>query len=253
MIVAALLSGSLVGFVLGLIGGGGSILATPLLLYAVALSPHRAIGTGALAVSANAFVCLGFHARARHVRWTEAVLFAAVGTAGAATGSLIGKQVDGRHLLLFFALLMVVVGIKMLRQDRATDDAQSAQPPATLGLLVAAALGVGALSGFFGVGGGFLIVPGLMFSTAMPMIDAVGSSLLAVGAFGLTTAVNYARSGLVDWPVAGEFIAGGLAGALFGMQLASRLASMRGVLNTVFATFVFAVALFMFWKNVVAT
>ena len=106
--------------------------------------------------------------------------------------------------------------------------------PATLGLLVAAALAIGALSGFFGVGGGFLIVPGLMFSTAMPMIDAVGSSLLAVGAFGLTTAVNYARSGLVDWPVAGEFIAGGLAGALFGMQLASRLASMRGVLNTVF-------------------
>lgn len=252
MIVAALVSGSLVGFVLGLVGGGGSILATPLLLYAVGLAPHRAIGTGALAVSANAFVCLSFHARARHVRWKEAVLFAAVGIAGAAAGSLIGKRVDGRHLLLLFALLMVVVGIKMLRQGRAADNARSAQrPPATFGL-VAAALVVGALSGFFGIGGGFLIVPGLMFSTAMPMIDAVGSSLLAVGAFGITTAVNYARSGLVDWPVAGEFIAGGLAGGLLGMRLASRLSSMRGVLNTTFATIVFAVALFLFWKNVVA-
>ena len=249
----AVMSGCLVGFTLGLIGGGGSILATPLLLYVVGLGPHEAIGTGALAVSVNAFANFGGHARAGNVRWGSAVLFALVGVFGAAVGSTLGKSFDGQRLLFLFAILMVVVGVLMLRRGRRSavragiDTAEA--PRLGVARIVVAALAVGLLSGFFGIGGGFLIVPGLLFATGMPIIMAIGSSLLSVGGFGLTTAINYARSGLVNWPVAGEYIAGGLAGGMLGMMLANRLALRSAALNTVFAAVVFVVAAYMLYRN----
>jgi uncharacterized membrane protein YfcA len=107
----------------------------------------------------------------------------------------------------------------------------------------------GAASGFFGIGGGFLIVPGLMFATGMPLINAIGTSLFAVGAFGLATALNYAASGYVDWLVAGEYIAGGVLGGWLGMQLALRLADQKNTLNRVFAGIIFAVAAYMIWRT----
>ncbi|MXP62117.1 sulfite exporter TauE/SafE family protein [Roseomonas sp. M0104] len=254
--VLAVLSGSLVGFTLGLIGGGGSIMATPLLLYVVGLQPHVAIGTGALAVSVNAFTNFAGHARAGNVRWRDAVLFATVGVAGAATGAWFGKSFDGQRLLFLFAVLMVAVGILMLRRGRAQPAAPGEQQDPDAGrrtmLVVASALGVGVLSGFFGIGGGFLIVPGLLFSTGMPILAAVGSSLLAVGAFGLTTAVSYASSGLVNWVVAAEYIAGGLAGGYLGMQLACHLGSRKATLNRIFAGLVFVVASYMLYRNAAA-
>jgi uncharacterized membrane protein YfcA len=121
--------------------------------------------------------------------------------------------------------------------------------PAAAAKISAAALLVGMLAGFFGIGGGFLIVPGLLVSTGMPMLFAIGSSLLAVGSFGLTTAINYAVSGLIDWPVAGEYVAGGIAGGLIGMRLCRQLAPRRAALNRVFAGLVFAVAGYMVYRN----
>ncbi|MDP4024688.1 sulfite exporter TauE/SafE family protein [Methylobacterium sp. NEAU 140] len=248
----ALLSGSGVGFTLGLIGGGGSILATPLLLYVVGIAqPHHAIGTGALAVAASAFSTLAGHARAGNVRWRCAAVFALAGIGGALVGSSLGKAVDGGRLLFLFALLMVVVGIHMLRGRTAPGGASEPVGcgPVPSGKVLAVAFAVGVLAGFFGIGGGFLIVPGLVFATGMPLITAVGTSLLAVGAFGLTTALNYALSGMVDWVVAGEFIAGGFLGGVLGMRLATRLAGFRGALNTVFASVIFGVAGYMLYRN----
>lgn len=253
--VLALLSGALVGFTLGLIGGGGSIMATPLLLYVVGLPPHEAIGTGALAVSVNAFANFSGYARAGNVRWHSAVLFAAVGVVGAVIGSSVGKVVDGRRLLFLFALLMIAVGIVMLRRGRHAirarlhDEPPGGRARPNAPAVIGAALVVGLLSGFFGIGGGFLIVPGLLFSTGMPMLDAVGSSLLSVGSFGLTTAANYAVSGLVDWLIAAEYIVGGILGGLLGMRLAVGLAARKAMLNQVFAGFVFAVAAYMLYRN----
>ena len=249
----AVLCGSLVGFVLGLIGGGGSIMATPLLLYVVGLPPHIAIGTGALAVSANSFVNLGGHARSGNVRWRSAILFAVIGMVGAAIGSTLGKTFDGGRLLFLFAILMVVVGVVMLRRG-SRPQAKTAPTEETftvggIAKVAVAALLVGMLSGFFGIGGGFLIVPGLLFSTGMPMVFAVGSSLLAVGSFGLTTAVNYGWSGLVDWQVAAEYIAGGIVGGLIGMRLCNHLAPRKAALNKVFAGLVFVVAAYMLYRN----
>ena len=115
--------------------------------------------------------------------------------------------------------------------------------------LVAFGLATGALSGFFGIGGGFLIVPALIAATGMPILYAVGSSLLAVTAFGLTTAANYAWSGLVDWSLAGLFIVGGVLGGLLGARSATFLAGRKGALNMVFAALIFAVAVYMLVRS----
>ena len=233
----------------------GSILATPLMLYVVGLKPHVAIGTSALVVSANAFVGLGNHARKHHVRWHSAIMFALFGIAGAVIGSTLGKAFDGKKLLFLFAILMIVVGMLMLR--RHVDKQPAPLPGDRIGLKKAGrtgtvALAVGALSGFFGIGGGFLIVPGLLFATGMPMIFAIGSSLLSVGTFSLATAVNYAISGQVEWRVALEFILGGVMGGLLGTKLATSLSTSKDVLNRVFAGLVFAVAIYMLYNNAAA-
>lgn len=254
--ILAVLAGVLVGFTLGLIGSGGSIIATPLLLYVVGLQPHVAIGTSALAVSANAFVNFGGYARAGNVRWRSAVEFAVVGIVGAAVGSTLGKTVDGQRLLFLFAILMAVVGALMLRRDsdRTSASGLEAATTARYGdlLVIGTALGVGGLSGFFGVGGGFLIVPGLLFSTGAPMICAVGSSLLAVGAFGLVTAVNYGMSGLIDWGVAAECISGGVLGGFLGMWLGVHLALRNRALKRIFGIVVLVTAGYMLYRNAAA-
>jgi uncharacterized membrane protein YfcA len=246
----ALASGTAVGFSLGLIGGGGSILATPLLLYVVGVSqPHVAIGTGALAVAINAFVALAGHARAGNVRWLFAGIFAAAGTLGAFAGSSIGKVIDGQHLLFFFGLAMVAVGLAMLRPAQPDGTCERETDLKTCSGVIAVAFVVGAASGFFGIGGGFLIVPGLVLATGIPMIHAVGSSLFAVGCFGLATALNYAWSGFIDWPVAGTFIVGGIVGGLLGMLLANHLSRGKDLLRYVFSTIVLMVAAYVLYRS----
>ena len=243
------LSGALVGFSLALVGGGGSILAVPLMVYLVGVpQPHVAIGTSALAVAANAAVGLFNHARAGHVKWRCGMLFAAAGVAGAFAGSTAGKAFDGQKLLFLFALVMIAVGALMLRRRATAGDGDVRLGRENAGKLGAYGLGAGAFSGFFGIGGGFLIVPGLIAATEMSMINAVGTSLVAVTSFGLTTALNYAVSGLVDWGLAGVFVAGGLLGSTAGLRLAKRL-SAAGSLSKVFAALIFSVAAYMLWKS----
>lgn len=250
-LIAAIGSGSLVGFMLGLIGGGGSILATPLLLYVVGVGePHIAIGTGALAVSINAFANFTGHALKGHVWWRCAIIFAVLGSLGALGGSSLGKAIDGTQLLALFGVLMLVVGTLMLRPRRISSTGPRPVDTRMCVVTGLTALGVGCASGFFGIGGGFLIVPSLILTTGMPMINAVGSSLLAVGTFGLATALNYAWSGLVDWVLAGEFIGGGILGGFLGMSLAVRLSAYKNVLNRIFAGFIFVVAGYVLYRSI---
>lgn len=246
----ALASGGLVGFSLGLVGGGGSILATPLLLYVVGVTqPHIAIGTSALAVSVNAFANLIGHARSGNVRWRSAMVFAGVGTFGAFAGSTLGKVIDGQRLLFLFGLLMILVGAMMLRPRKTSASSERPADLKTSLVTAAVAFAAGSASGFFGIGGGFLIVPALILATGMPMINAIGSSLLAVGSFGLATAINYAASGLVDWPIAFEFIAGGILGGVLGMMLANRLSAGKNTLNRIFAGLIFVVAAYVLYRS----
>ncbi len=245
-IAAALMSGGLIGLVLGLVGGGGSILAVPLLVYVVHVgSPHAAIGTAAVAVTANALASLVAHARGGRVKWRCASVFAISGMAGAAIGAELGKAVDGTKLLMLFGILMVGVGLSMLRKRSKADapDVRLTRDSATrlLPRLVPIGLAVGLAAGFFGIGGGFLIVPGLILATAMPLTQAVGTSLVVVSALGLTTATSYAVSGLVNWPVTALLIAGGIAGTLLGISLGRVIGRRKGLLERGFAGVVIAV------------
>lgn len=244
------LSGTLVGFTLGLVGGGGSILAVPLMVYFVGVrSPHLAIGTSALAVAANALAGVWNHAREKNVNWRCGASFAAAGVTGALAGSTLGKAMDGERLLFLFALLMLGVAFAMYRGrgdvgvEGVTCNRDNLPKVLTFGF------GTGALSGFFGIGGGFLIVPALVASTSMPVYRAVGTSLIAVAAFGLTTAANYAWSGLIDWPLAASFIAGGMIGTAIGAALARRLSEQKGRLTTLFAALVAGVAAYMLYRS----
>jgi hypothetical protein len=242
----ALLCGSFVGFSLGLVGGGGSILAVPLMLYVVGVpSVHVAIGTSALAVALNAAANLFAHARAGTVKWRCAGVFAAAGVIGAFGGSTLSKWVEGPKLLALFALLMLVVAGVMLARRTQEGDATIQLDRGNLPKLLASGLATGTLSGFFGIGGGFLIVPGLMLATGMPIVNAIGSSLVSVTAFAGTAALNYAISGFLDWRLALVFLAGGVLGGLPGGQAACKLGDKRGALNVIFAGITAAVALYM--------
>jgi uncharacterized protein len=244
--VLGVVSGVFVGFSLGLVGGGGSILAVPLMVYVVGVpSPHVAIGTSAVAVAANVVA----YARNRTVKWRCAATFAAAGVAGAFLGSSLGKQVDGQKLLALFAVLMIAVATFMLVRRSSEGDVGVQLNLENLPKLVVLGLLTGTLSGFFGIGGGFLIVPGLMLATGMPLFYAIGLSLVAVAAFGVTTAANYALSGFVDWTLAALFVVGGALGGLLGAKVAKALTVRRGLLNAVFAGIILAVALYMLVRS----
>lgn len=252
-IMAALVSGALIGTVLGLVGGGGSILAVPLLVYAVGVgSAHAAIGTAAVAVAVNALAGLAGHARAGTVKWRCAGVFAVAGVIGAALGAELGKAFDGQRLLLLFGVLMIGIGLSLLRKRDASEapDVRLTRESARhlLPRLIPIGLGVGLAAGFFGIGGGFLIVPGLMAATAMPLRNAIGTSLVVVAALGLTTATSYALSGYVDWGLTGLLVAGGAVGSVLGMSLGRKLAARRGLLEKLFAMVVVSVGAYVVFQ-----
>ena len=222
----------------------------PLLIYLVGLpGTHLAIGTSAVAVAANAAASLAGHARSGNVRWPCASVFAVAGVVGAFLGAQLGKRVDGQALLAAFAVMMVVVALLMLRRLESGGERivrlNRGNAPALLGV----GLMVGGLSGFFGIGGGFLVVPGLILAMGMPMLQAVGTSLVAVTAFGLTTAASYAMAGLVDWMLAAVFVAGGIGGSLLGTRMARGLSARRGALTKVFAGLILVVAVYMLARS----
>lgn len=242
-------SGGLVGFTLGLVGGGGSILALPLLIYVVGVSsPHIAIGTSAIAVATSAAISLAGHARAQTVKWPCALIFALSGIVGATAGAQIGKFTNGQHLLILFGGLMVIVGLFMLSPRASPGNSDVRLDRESMSRLLPTLIGtgfvVGGLSGFFGIGGGFLIVPGLMGATTMPLLYAVGSSLVSVTAFGLTTALSYSLSGLVDWRLAAFFVLGGALGGLCGIRLGRHLSAYKRALSITFAGVVIVVGLY---------
>jgi LPXTG-motif cell wall-anchored protein len=245
-VLAAAGSGLVIGLILALVGGGGSILAVPLLVHLVGVdSVHVAIGTGAAAVAANALAGLVGHVRAGNVRWPCGLVFAGAGVLGAAIGAEAGKAFDGERLLFLFGLLMIGVGASMLRKRKRELDADPRLTRATarhmLPRLIGSGLLVGLAAGFFGIGGGFLIVPALIFAAGLQIHVAIGTSLLAVASLGATTAASYALSGLVDWPLLGLLILGGAAGSLLGTRIGRWLAGRKRVLEVGFASLVIAV------------
>ena len=248
---AAMLSGAVVGLFLAVFGGGGSVLAAPLLLYFVGVAdPHVALGTSAAGVALNALTGLTGHARAGRVKWPCASLFAAAGVVGALAGSTLAKQVDGQSLLLFFAMAMVVIALSMLRKPRNEGDLAVRLDRRLILRLTPVGLGAGFAAGFFGIGGGFLIVPGLMAATGMTLMHAQASSLLSVAVFGASTSANYAVSGLVDWSIVLAMVVGGAAGTAIGLPVARRLGQRAALGRKLFAGLIILVAFYVAFRAI---
>ena len=251
VILAALLSGALVGVFLGTFGGGGSVLAAPLLIYAVGVSdPHVAIGTSAAAVAAIALVSLVGHWRAGRVKWPCASAFAVAGILGSIAGSQLALRVDGTWLLAAFALAMAAIGLSMFRKPKGLGDPDVHITAAIMARILPLGLLTGLAAGFFGIGGGFLIVPGLMMATGMTLSNAMASSLVSVALFGATTSANYALAGQVDFPLVGLVLAGGAVGGLFGVRVARALAGRVALARKGFAAMIVVVAGFVGWNAV---
>jgi len=251
----SMISGALVGLILSLVGGGGSILAVPLLIYVVGItSTHQALGTSAIAVAFTALVNLIPYWKGGYIKWGCVSVFASMGIIGAFAGSSIAKLIDGEKLLLLFGLLMLVVGFLMLFKGSKEGNLKIRLTKETaktlLPRLIPIGFSVGMLSGFFGIGGGFLIVPGLILATNMPLKYAIGTSLVAVAAFGATTATNYAISGMVNWQIALLFISGGVIGGLVGFVLSKYLSKSKKALSYIFSAVVIIVGAWIIYQGV---
>ncbi len=249
-IILSVISGLIVGFSLGLIGGGGSILAIPLLIYFVGFDhPHIVIGTTALAVSINAFLNLVPHARKKHVNFKKGVLFSIPGVIGVLIGAELGLLTPGNKLLFIFAILMIVIAVYMLKRKCVNVAVEPAHKE-SYGKLLSIGLLVGFASGFFGIGGGFLIVPGLIYAGALNIIQAVGTSLVSVGVFGLVTAVRYSLNGDVNLIISALYIVGGVFGGWIGTYYASKVS--KRLLTKIFAIIIILVAIYMLYMNLTA-
>ncbi len=243
-----MISGFIVGFSLGLIGGGGSILAIPLLVYFVGFDhPHLAIGTTALAVGINAYLNLIPHARKGHVNLRVGILFSIPGVIGVLIGAELGLLTPGTKLLFIFAILMIVIAAYMLKRKCIDTSVEPQKKELNLKKLTGIGALVGFASGYFGIGGGFLIVPGLIFSAGFNIIQAVGTSLFAVGTFGVVTAARYALSGDLDLVISVLFIIGGVFGGWVGANLSSKMP--KRTLTRVFAIIIILVAIYMLYMN----
>lgn len=248
-LLLAALGGVLIGLLLTVFGGGGSVLATPWLIYVVGVADtHIAIGTSAAAVAVNAATGLWAQARAGTVKWPCASVFATAGLAGALAGAEIGKTIDGATLLDWFAIAMIAIAASMLVPRKSEGDPTVRLTPIMVWKLAPVGLVVGFAAGFFGIGGGFLIAPGLMASTGMTLANAAASSLVSVTLFGSATSASYAFSGQIDWLLFCALVAGGGAGAALGLPVSRWLATRVTVARTGFALLVAAVAVYILLK-----
>lgn len=256
MIVAAVALGLLIGLAMGALGGGGSILTVPVLVYLLGLSAQEATTASLVIVGVAAATASLSHARAHHTRWGTGGLLALLGIPAALLGTVLNRQVDADVLLLCFAVVMLLAAIGMLVRARAvalgrTSDqnapsgTDAAGPRSRTGYaarLAAAGLGIGFLTGFLGVGGGFVVVPVLVVLVGIPMATAVGTSLLVISLNSAVALAARAGHGSFEWEVIVPFTLAAAAGSLGGKRIADRLSA--GVLTVAFAALLVAVAVY---------
>jgi uncharacterized membrane protein YfcA len=252
-ILLSILSGIIVGFILGIIGGGGSILAVPLLIYVVGIDdPHVAIGTSALAVGANAAVNLIFHKKRGNLKPKVGLYFAIPGILGALIGSQLGLITPGDSLLVLFGGLMIVIAYKMFAGKNKNIHENVSTTGSTVILqkkkLWLNGILVGLASGFFGIGGGFLIMPSLMFTSGLSVTEAIATSLIPVSAFGFTTATMYGIENNINWFISLFFVIGGIAGGFIGTKVMNKIP--KKTLMKIFAIVLVIVAFYIITSTV---
>lgn len=237
--------GMAIGLTVGAVGGGGAILALPVFVYVLGEGVGRASTASLVVVALAAGVGAGALAREGQVCWRLALTFSAPAAAGAVAGSIAGAAVGAEALILAFVPVMVVAaGATWQRAGSFTDDEDADCPAPRPGLIVVSGAGVGALTGFFGVGGGFLIVPALTLWLGVTFRRAVATSLVIITLTGLTALASHLLAGAeLDVPVTASFATSTAVGALFGTSLGGRLP--QSALGRAFAAVVTGVAIFL--------
>lgn len=239
----ALLLTALMGVSLGLLGGGGSILAVPILVFVLGLDAHAAIALSLVLVGSTALLAAGFHHRTAPLPWRQALIFAACGAPFSLLGAFVSRRLPGPLLLLLFGLLMVVVALLMFRR----------QPDPPVGhrhnflLLGASGAGVGLLTGFLGVGGGFLIVPALVLLVEMPIKRALGASLLVIAGNCAVALVGHWSALEMRWGLVLPLGAAALLGTVVGVALCRRFSPIA--LRWGFAVFVLLIGAVMVLRH----
>ncbi len=232
-----------IGLLLGLLGGGGSILTVPVLVYLVGLEPKTAIATSLVVVGATSVVAAIGHARGGRVCWKTGYVFGLAGMLGAYGGGRLAAYIPGHILLLLFAVVMLGTAGAMLK-GRKEPARRPNGPlcPAQLNLpaVLFDGLLVGALNGLVGVGGGFVIVPALNLLGGLPMHAAVGTSLLVIAMNSAAALAGYATHVSIDLHLVAVVTGAAVAGSLIGGLLSKRLSG--NVLRRGFGVFVVAIA-----------
>jgi uncharacterized protein len=233
-----------IGLSLGLVGAGGSIITVPVLVYALGIPPHRAIGMSLAVVGSTALIGALLHHRKGAVSWKTGSIFAASGIVSAYLGSKLTRLVSSPVLMLLFAGLMLVAATLMLTRGQPADEKPHVPSPPREAL---AGFGVGFLTGFLGVGGGFLIVPALHVFGGLPIKMAIGTSLFVIGINCAAGLVGHITAGAMDWKMTAIVTGLAVAGALAGTALSDRFHP-KG-LRRMFAWLVLAVALYLIARN----
>ena len=246
IVLLALPLGLATGGLLGVLGAGGSVLTVPALVYLLD-QPVGAATTAALAiVSANAAVGAAENVRAGTADLRLAARFAAASVVGALVGSVLNRLASGETVLFLLAIVMLGSAWSLWRGRPGRARLREA-PPAPALLVGALGLGVGVLTGFFGVGGGFLIVPALILLLGVPVRTAIGTSLVIITVTALAGLAGHLAAGGVDWPVTIAFAGAGAVGAWLGVRGGRRVPAER--LSQVFAVMLVAVAAFLLARN----
>ncbi|MBN8590195.1 MAG: sulfite exporter TauE/SafE family protein [Anaerolineae bacterium] len=245
-LLLSLVLGFGIGGSLGLLGGGGSILTVPALVYLIGQTPQVAVTTSLAIVGANSALGALFHRSQGTLNWRVALFFGGTGMIFSYLAAGVSKQVSPTVLMVAFAALMLIVGVLLVRQRPTTTKPNSLDELKVWKVIVGGAV-VGLLTGILGVGGGFLIVPALVMLVGMPMHQAVGTSLLVIAMNSLAGFLGHLSGLTLDLSLIATFVVAGLVGTLAGSRLGKRLDP--ALLRKFFAVFVIGLALFLLIDN----
>ncbi|MGN6763416.1 MAG: sulfite exporter TauE/SafE family protein [Leifsonia sp.] len=259
-VVLAVVLGAIIGLSLGALGGGGSILTVPALVYILGQSAHQAVAESLIVVGVTSIVAAISHARAHHVRWGTGAVFGVLGVVTSYLGSALSALIDPNLLLLAFAALVLIAAVAMWTRTRPKGGKEAAPPTrlpsdgrwnraATL-RVVSSALIVGFLTGFLGVGGGFVIVPALVLSLGMEMPIAVGTSLLVIAINCAVSLVPHLGTATIDWKIVIPFTLGAVAASLGGKLVADKASGKW--LTRSFVFLLIAVAIYVATRSILA-
>lgn len=245
--ILSLMLGFGIGGSLGLLGGGGSILTVPALVYILGLTPQVAVTTSLAIVGVNSAIGSFFHQAHGTLNWRVALIFGGTGMVTSYIAAGLSKQLSPNVLMIAFALLMLTVGIILIRQKNVKSNLHMNDDLKQWKVLMGGAV-VGLLTGILGVGGGFLIVPALVILVGMPVHHAIGTSLIVIAMNSLAGFIGHLDGTVLDIPLILTFIIAGVFGTFAGTQLGKRLNAV--LLRKSFSVFVISLAIFLLYDNI---